>query len=106
MPKLRLFLPTLFTWLSGQAFADVVNLANLNWTLSNANGTINIPSTGPPTQVHIDLSNAGLITEPLLGINGICDAVSWYGIYWRHLSIPSERHFQKLNENHPCLLRY
>jgi len=80
MPKLRLFLPTLFTWLSGQAFADVVNLANLNWTLSNANGTINIPSTGPPTQVHIDLSNAGLITEPLLGINGICDAVSWYGI--------------------------
>jgi len=76
MLTLRLFLPVLFTWFLGQAFADVMHLANLNWTLSNANGTINVPSTGPPAQVHIDLLNAGLITEPLLGINGIWADVS------------------------------
>lgn len=76
----RLSLPVLFTWFLGQAFADVTNLANLNWTLSNANGTINIPSAGPPTQVHIDLLNAGLITEPLLEINGIWADVFWYSI--------------------------
>jgi len=70
MLNLRLSLPVLFAWFLGQAFADVMNLANLNWTLSNANGTIKIPSAGPPIQVHIDLLNAGLITEPLLGING------------------------------------
>lgn len=52
------------------AFADVVNLASLKWNLINSNGTINVSSTGPPNQAHIDLLNAGLITEPLLGING------------------------------------
>ncbi|KAJ3556228.1 hypothetical protein NP233_g12026 [Leucocoprinus birnbaumii] len=55
--------------ISGQAFASVVNLASLKWSLTNANGTINVPSTGPPNQAHIDLMNAGIITEPLLGIN-------------------------------------
>ncbi|KAF5346711.1 hypothetical protein D9756_010427 [Leucocoprinus leucothites] len=57
------------TCLLGDALASVVNLASLKWTLTNANGTINVPSIGPPTQAHIDLLNAGLITEPLLGIN-------------------------------------
>lgn len=70
MPRLwfsRLILPTL---LATPALADVVNLASLTWTLTNSNGTLNIPSTGPPNQAHIDLLNAGIITEPLLGING------------------------------------
>lgn len=52
------------------ALADVINLASLKWTLTNSNGTINIPSTGPPNEAHVDLLNAGIITEPLLGVNG------------------------------------
>ena len=48
MLNLSLFLPVLFTWFLGQRFADVMNLANFNWTLSsNANSTINFPSAGP-----------------------------------------------------------
>ncbi|KXN81560.1 putative beta-mannosidase A [Leucoagaricus sp. SymC.cos] len=70
MLGLRLTLLILLTSFVGPAFADVVNLANLKWTLTNSNRTINVPSTGPPNQAHIDLLNAGLITEPLLGING------------------------------------
>ncbi|KAF9449648.1 glycoside hydrolase family 2 protein [Macrolepiota fuliginosa MF-IS2] len=62
----QLILPTL---LARYAFADVVNTASLKWTLTNTNGTIKIPSTGPPNQAHLDLLNAGIITEPLLGIN-------------------------------------
>ncbi|KIL57301.1 glycoside hydrolase family 2 protein [Amanita muscaria Koide BX008] len=47
----------------------VFDLSHLPWTLKNQNGSVQIPSSGPPSQVHIDLLNAGLITEPLLGIN-------------------------------------
>lgn len=47
----------------------VFDLSHLQWTLKNQNGSVQIPSSGPPSQVHIDLLNAGLITEPLLGIN-------------------------------------
>ncbi|TFK44105.1 glycoside hydrolase [Crucibulum laeve] len=49
--------------------ADLFDLSRLKWTLSNQNGTIHIPSSGPPSQAHMDLQKAGLITEPLLGIN-------------------------------------
>jgi beta-mannosidase len=59
------------TFLLDYALADVINLASLNWTLTNANGTINVPSVGPPSQAHLDLLNAGIITDPLLGINGV-----------------------------------
>ncbi|KAF8345546.1 glycoside hydrolase family 2 protein [Amanita rubescens] len=31
--------------------------------------SIQIPASGPPSQAHIDLLKAGIITEPLLGIN-------------------------------------
>ncbi|KAH8077515.1 glycoside hydrolase family 2 protein [Cristinia sonorae] len=50
------------------SFAEVVNLSQLQWTLKNQNGSIAIPAT-VPSQVHIDLHRAGIITEPLLGIN-------------------------------------
>lgn len=52
------------------ARAEVFDLSNLSWTLKNQNGSISIPASGPPSQAHIDLLNAGIITEPLLGING------------------------------------
>ena len=49
--------------------AEVYSLAELEWTLSNANGSISIPAT-IPSQAHLDLLSAGIITDPLLGING------------------------------------
>ena len=51
------------------ASADVLSLSNLSWTLKNQNGSIVIPGK-VPSQAHLDLLNAGIITEPLLGING------------------------------------
>ncbi len=52
------------------ASADVLNLSHLSWTLKNENGSIVIPAK-VPSQAHLDLLDAGIITEPLLGINGI-----------------------------------
>ncbi|KAG6810202.1 hypothetical protein H0H92_012914, partial [Tricholoma furcatifolium] len=48
---------------------SIFNVAELQWTLKNQNGSIQIPASGPPSQAHLDLLNAGIITEPLLGIN-------------------------------------
>ena len=52
------------------ALGAFLDLGELQWTLKNVNGTIAIPAT-VPSQVHIDLQKAGIITEPLLGINGM-----------------------------------
>lgn len=52
------------------ALGAVFDLGELQWTLKNVNGSIAIPGT-VPSQVHIDLQKAGIITEPLLGINGM-----------------------------------
>ncbi len=51
------------------ASADVLSLSDLSWTLKNENGSIVIPAK-VPSQAHLDLLKAGIITEPLLGING------------------------------------
>ncbi|KAI0030346.1 glycoside hydrolase [Vararia minispora EC-137] len=48
----------------------VFSLSDLQWSLSNANGSIVVPGS-LPSQVHLDLKRAGVITEPLLGINDI-----------------------------------
>ncbi|TFK89847.1 glycoside hydrolase family 2 protein [Polyporus arcularius HHB13444] len=50
------------------ASADVLSLSDLSWTLKNRNGSIVIPAK-VPSQAHLDLLEAGIITEPLLGIN-------------------------------------
>ena len=55
--------------LSGLVSAEVLSLSNLHWSLHNQNGSIVIPAS-VPSQVHLDLVEAGIITEPLLGING------------------------------------
>jgi len=47
----------------------IFDLSQLQWTLKNHNGSIQIPASGPPSQAHLDLAKAGIITEPLLGIN-------------------------------------
>ncbi|KAJ7816754.1 glycoside hydrolase family 2 protein [Mycena olivaceomarginata] len=47
-------------WLFPYAFAAVFDLSGLDWTLINQNGSIS---------AHLDLLRAGVITEPLLGIN-------------------------------------
>jgi beta-mannosidase len=52
------------------AIGMLFDLSNLQWTLKNQNGSIQIPANGPPSHAHLDLLNAGIITEPLLGING------------------------------------
>ena len=49
--------------------ADVFSLSTLQWSLRNQNGSIEVPGS-LPSQVHLDLARAGIITEPLLGING------------------------------------
>lgn len=49
--------------------ADVISLSNLSWSLRNENGSIDVPAK-VPSQVHLDLLAAGIITEPLLGTNG------------------------------------
>ncbi|KAG6839869.1 hypothetical protein C0991_010981, partial [Blastosporella zonata] len=51
------------------AYGAIFDVAQLQWTLKNQNGSIQIPASGPPSQAHLDLLNAGIITEPLLGIN-------------------------------------
>lgn len=51
------------------AAADVQSLSGLSWTLKNTNGSIVVPAK-VPSQAHLDLLDAGIITEPLLGING------------------------------------
>ncbi|KAF7377200.1 Glycoside hydrolase family 2 protein [Mycena sanguinolenta] len=50
-------------------FAAVFDLSSLDWTLLNQNGSIAVPAT-IPSQAHLDLTRAGIVTEPLLGING------------------------------------
>ncbi|KAJ7757190.1 glycoside hydrolase family 2 protein [Mycena maculata] len=50
------------------ALAMVFDLSTLDWTLVNQNGSISVPAT-VPSQMHLDLTRAGVITEPLLGIN-------------------------------------
>ena len=49
--------------------ADVLSLSSLQWSLKNQNGSIVVPAK-VPSQAHLDLLDAGIITEPLLGING------------------------------------
>ncbi|KAJ7136339.1 glycoside hydrolase family 2 protein [Mycena crocata] len=48
--------------------AAVFDLSALDWTLVNQNGSISVPGS-VPSQVHLDLARAGVITEPLLGLN-------------------------------------
>ncbi|KAI0065605.1 glycoside hydrolase family 2 protein [Artomyces pyxidatus] len=48
--------------------ANVFSLADLPWCLKNQNGSIAIPGS-VPSQAHLDLVKAGVINEPLLGIN-------------------------------------
>ncbi|EIN11243.1 glycoside hydrolase family 2 protein [Punctularia strigosozonata HHB-11173 SS5] len=54
------------------ALGEVFDLSQLSWSLSNQNGTIVIPAS-IPSQVHLDLLEAGVITEPLLGINDFAE---------------------------------
>lgn len=49
--------------------ATIFDLSDLDWTLLNQNGSIAVPGS-IPSQAHLDLVRAGVITEPLLGLNG------------------------------------
>ncbi|KAF7369424.1 Glycoside hydrolase family 2 protein [Mycena venus] len=61
-------LALLFCCIPWGVFAAVLDLSDLEWTLLNQNGSITVPAT-IPSQAHLDLTRAGIITEPLLGIN-------------------------------------
>ncbi|KAF8549673.1 hypothetical protein OG21DRAFT_565638 [Imleria badia] len=50
------------------ARAQVFSLSDLSWTLRDENDSIVIPGS-LPSQAHIDLFKAGVINDPLLGIN-------------------------------------
>ncbi|KAJ7088165.1 glycoside hydrolase family 2 protein [Mycena epipterygia] len=61
--------PLIFlSFLPCYALAAVFDLSVLDWALVNQNGSIAVPGA-LPSQVHLDLTRAGVITEPLLGIN-------------------------------------
>ncbi|KAF7315112.1 Glycoside hydrolase family 2 protein [Mycena indigotica] len=49
-------------------FGAVFDLSQLHWTLRNQNGSIAIPAV-IPSQAHLDLTRAGIITDPMLGLN-------------------------------------
>lgn len=55
--------------LPGLALGQIFSLSKLEWTLKNHNGSIVVPGS-VPSQAHLDLLKAGIITEPLLGANG------------------------------------
>lgn len=57
------------------AGAYVFSLSDLSWTLRNKNGFIVVPGS-LPSQVHIDLFEAGVINDPLSGINGEVEGYS------------------------------
>lgn len=63
------------------ARGTVFDVSELEWTLKNTNGTIVIPAS-VPSQAHLDLYRAGIITEPLLESNG---ASLIYG-HWRQFN--------------------
>ncbi|KAI8981306.1 glycoside hydrolase [Trametes punicea] len=65
--RLMLFLLSAALW-PALVLGDVLSLSRLEWTLRNANGSIVVPAK-VPSQAHLDLLDAGIITEPLLGIN-------------------------------------
>lgn len=50
------------------ASAAIFDLSELSWTLRNENGSIVIPGR-VPSQAHLDLLSANIITEPVLEIN-------------------------------------
>ncbi|KAJ6460098.1 hypothetical protein DFH09DRAFT_960311 [Mycena vulgaris] len=58
----------LLCWLPYCVLAAVFDLAVLDWTLVNQNGSIVVPGA-LLSQAHLDLARAGVITEPLLGLN-------------------------------------
>ncbi|KAJ7690198.1 glycoside hydrolase [Mycena rosella] len=61
-------LPIFLLWLPCCVLAAVFDLSSLDWTLVNQNGSIAVPGS-IPSQAHLDLARAGIITEPLLGLN-------------------------------------
>ncbi|KAJ7480329.1 glycoside hydrolase family 2 protein [Mycena galericulata] len=58
----------ILSWWLPCILASAFDLSTLDWALHNQNGSISVPGT-LPSQVHLDLKAAGVITEPLLGIN-------------------------------------
>ncbi|KAJ7461141.1 glycoside hydrolase family 2 protein [Mycena latifolia] len=55
-------------WIPSFVLGAFFDLSSLNWTLINQNGSIAVPGT-VPSQAHLDLARAGIITEPLFGLN-------------------------------------
>ncbi|KIK54373.1 glycoside hydrolase family 2 protein [Collybiopsis luxurians FD-317 M1] len=56
--------------------AAIFDLSELSWTLKNENGSIVVPGS-VPSQAHLDLLKAGVITEPLLEINDFTQRWVW-----------------------------
>ncbi|KAG1751293.1 glycoside hydrolase family 2 protein [Suillus paluster] len=67
MVRLALWM-LLASYIAPLATAQVFDLSELQWTLKNQNGSIVVPGS-LPSQAHLDLFEAGIINEPLLGIN-------------------------------------
>ncbi|OJT12500.1 Beta-mannosidase A [Trametes pubescens] len=89
------------------AAAKLLSLSELQWTLQNAEGLIKV-SAQQPSQVHLDLKDANVITEPLLGINDFSErwivTDSW--IYQADLSSIIAQHSQSNNTSKTLLVFY
>ena len=64
------FVFAFITFTPAFVLGQLSNLSSLHWILHNQNGSIVVPGS-VPSQVHLDLVKAGIITEPLLGANGV-----------------------------------
>lgn len=62
--------------------AQVIDLSGDGWTLTSQNGSISIPAS-VPTQQYIDLYAAGIINDPLYGLENV--EVAWvYDQNWTY----------------------
>lgn len=77
---MQLLLPTLVlqTWLLASVTAQqILELSTLQWTLRSENGSISVPGSVPSLQ-YLDLLNAGVIEDPLYGMNN--EAEIWVSL--------------------------
>ena len=75
-----------FSLLVSSYAQNVIDLTGPGWTLHSSNGSISVPAT-LPSQQYVDLFNAGVIGDPLYGLNNTDQ--SWVTLQnWTYTSGP------------------
>ncbi|KAL5523539.1 hypothetical protein ACEPAG_7712 [Sanghuangporus baumii] len=76
MAPIKTLIVSLVLCLPLPCIAQKFSLADLQWTLKNSNGSIVVPAQ-VPSQAHLDLARANIISEPLLGANVLDFTQRW-----------------------------